>query len=351
MIWTALYMFLAWGTARLIKSIFIKSDLKKITAIFFAVIWSLIWVIGAAIVFEYIFGAGTFNKKMLFLSIFSTAVISYYALTAKASKANSKKNVQSPISPEAVVIPALQTNKINSSTNNIFQKLFLAKTGTRALVSLIAAILLFTLILATEAFLVRAEWLTEYQKFEASQVSAKTPICYKLSNNIDLTNEELMLVPKVNVLSLLIDSTGKIVNCKEEDKYCGAFKFMVLSEIGCLITENPGSLAMYWISHINPTNFIPLCLLVGLIIFCILLTGRELIFEKSIGWKRLSIVLGGLFSIMSIVYILVTKDDFRNDEFVILILISLILIPMATITLMLKGKFIFEWVKQGFTEK
>lgn len=349
MIWTALYMFLAWGTARLIKNIFITSDFKKNTAIFFSLVWSLIWVIGAAIVFEYIFGAGTFNKKMLFPSIFSTALVSYYALTAKASKPNSKKNVQFPIPPETEVIPALQTNKTKSLINNIFRKLLNAKVGVRALFSLILTILLFTLILANQAYLIRAEWLVAHQKFEAPPALANTQICSKLSNSSDLTNEELILLPKVNELPFLIDSNGKIVNC-ENDEYCELFQSSALREIGCIEADNPGSLLTYLNPRIDFGHIISLSIFVGIVIFFSLLTGHEFIAEKSIGWKRLSIVLGGLFSIIGILYIYATEDNFHQTEFLFWLLITPILIPITTIILMLKGKLIFEWIKQGFRE-
>jgi len=341
-------MFLAWGTARLIKTKFIKSDLNKPTAIILAFVWGLIWVIGAAIVFEYIVGSGTFNKRLLFPSIFSSAVISYYAFTAKISKTKSRMNVQSTISTETLENPTQQTKKINSLKNNIFQKLFLAKAGPRALISLIAALVLFTLILASQAYTIRAEWL----KYDASPL-AKTQICYKLFNNLDLTNEELSLVPKVNDLSFLLDSTGKVVICEKEE-FCELLKSSVLSEIGCLNAENRGSLLTFLKSRIHLNDLeamISFSIFVGVVIFFILLTVCELIVEKSLGWKRLSIVLGGLFSIIGTLFILTTENSFQKFNFVVLIIITPIFLYITTVLLMLKGKLLFEWIKQGFTEK
>jgi len=49
-------------------------------------------------------------------------------------------------------------------------------------------------------------------------------------------------------------------------------------------------------------------------------------------------------------YIYATEDNFHQTEFLFWLLITPILIPITTIILMLKGKLIFEWIKQGFRE-
>ncbi|MBA4260349.1 MAG: hypothetical protein C0446_14395 [Chitinophaga sp.] len=352
MIWTLLCLFLAWGTARLIKANILRTNFNKPTAIILAIVWGVLWVIGGAFLFEYIVGVGTYNKKMLILNIFSASVVSYYALTTKLSKYNIQKNDNVPttfepllnLEPEQVVVKKL-------STNNIFQKLFLLKMKARTLLSLILGLVMFIFLLANETFSINAQWLNTYQEFEKSQATAQPPICNKLSNNLDLTTDELMAVPKVDNLSFLIDHTGKVVSCGKNDEFCEAFKSSVLEEIGCLDTEDPGSKFEYWKTNLSIDNLILPSISLGIALFFILLTGHEYMVEKSLGWKRLSIVIGGLFSISGILYIFVIEESISDSELIIGILTSIILIPVITILLMIKGKVLFQWVKSGFAEK
>lgn len=96
MLWVGLRIFLAWWTARLIKRKIFKSDFDKPSAAILAIVWGIIWGVGAAFAFEFTFGAGTFQNRTLVPSILFTAVASYYAFVAEDFQEKPPENQNNP---------------------------------------------------------------------------------------------------------------------------------------------------------------------------------------------------------------------------------------------------------------
>lgn len=147
-----------------------------------------------------------------------------------------------------------------------------------------------------------------------------------------------------NNIDILVEGMLKFNECESSNRN-------IYLQNGCLV-GNPGTLLSYARNSVQKSNFvIPLSLFGGILVSIITLAGRLLIHEEKLGWKRLSIVLGCVIAFITPIAIALLADDFQNqDELIFSILISLLLIPFVTIILVLKGRAMSEWVKEGFSK-
>ena len=347
MIWIVLRTFLAWGTARIIKKQILKTDFGKTIAIILAIIWGTVWGVAAAFAFEYLFGEGTFKNSTLVPSIVFTSIASYYALIAKDFTGSLIENSKPAIEPNQKSTQEQPVVEISPTSDKWLLKLLLVKSGARALIALSVTILLFTLILATQTISVKEEWSTAYQNYMNTTITDQMSFCQSMldKSNIDtVENCDKFLNTETTNIDLIVKGMAEFNNCENRNKE-------IYAQNGCLV-GNPGTLTSYAWNSVKKSNFgILFSLFGGILVFAILITGKALILEGKLGWKRLSILLGCIFAFIIAIIIALLADDFHNPgEVIITILFSLLLTPCVTIILVLKGRLLFEWVKEGFSK-
>lgn len=347
MLWILLRTFLAWGSARLIKKFLFKADFGKPIAIVLAVIWGVVWGIAAAFAFEYIFGEGTFNNQTLVPSIIFTSFAAYYAFIVKEFADSQNENEKPVIVLNQEPAQEQSVNEINPTRDKWFKKLLLVKSGTRALIALSVAFLLFSLVLATVTISVYKEWSIARHNSMNKSIDDQIKFCQNILDKANIDKVENC----DKYLNVGTNNTDLLVNGMMEFSFCENRNKEIYAQNGCLV-GNPGTLINYVWDSVQKSNFaIPLCLFVGILVFASLLTGRVLLLEKKLGWKRLSIVSGFTFAFIALIIIMAVADSFRSDELIALwTLTALLLIPLTTIILVLKGRLLFEWVKEGFRE-
>lgn len=348
MIWILLRTFLAWGSARLIKKKILKTDFNKPTAIILAIVWGGIWGIVAAYTFEYIFGIGTFRSRALVLSILFTSIAAYYALIAKDFEDSPKQDMGSNNTKD-LERPIVQKKHIKG---DFFRKIILVKSGIRSLISLIVIIVLFLLTLATNTIIVKDEWLIAHQEFIDTSAFVNAPLCQKVLNNQKISELDLTVIAEGPRRTEFMNLIEELLNCKADPIGFCVNEDSIFRGMACIASDDPGSLIDFSLNSLKNSNLaIPWLLFSGILAFTLLLAGRVLILERKLGWKRLSIVLGGAIAIVLAIIITLLADGFDNQyEVIISILFSLILTPCITIILVLKGRSLFEWVKEGFSK-
>ena len=338
MIWILLRSFLAGFTAWLFKNKVLKTDLNKFTAVLLATIWGIFWGIAAAFAYEYIYGEGTFNNSTLVRSIVFTSIISYYGFTTKLKLPNFK-NRRSGGGTEKPSIEKLTTDqKVHAAS--FMQKLLFVKTGARFALSFTLAIFLLSLVYVSEVVHINEEFKIANGKFYSS-TPAKVAYCQQLLK----IREYCKLYGKAHSNpNSKYDYLFEEDNCMEMNSTDIHF-----AETECVPPSSLDSQYQNIWNSINQSLVVLFCIYTGLFLFTVLLAGRSLILEKTIGWKRLSIVIGCAFTGIMVMYISIISDHFYENELVLWMLIAT-LIPAVTIISILKGKLLFEWVKDGFQE-
>lgn len=338
MLFTILRLFLAWASARFIKKSILKRDFGKFVAILLSIFWATAWSILEMYLIETFLGKGAHRPNSLVPNILFTSIVVYYALIIQ----------EFGVKPKAVEDSALPNNQglakvdvllLKARLIQFLKKMALVKSVTRVVISLKICTVFLVVMFTILALIHIGDWSKAKQAHLNSLASSHSDFCWKFA---------------VHEVEGGYPEPKKLYRYSELKEYYKYLERLKQKEKEC---KNPSSLILYtWDTYRDSCYFfIVTSFYLAVIVFLALLAGRSLILESHVGWKRLSIVIGAAaFVFLSFILIQAIAVEepiiFIKEDDIVIWLCTLFMAPFIAIVLILKGKLLIKWVKEGFSE-